>query len=380
LLADPAKFSALQEIYENSSYYAGWYLREVEGNLSSVGSTPAEQNHSSVCAHLGDGATWQIAEQVSKLLRRQQEQGKQRNEKEALENARSHRYKSRFKNQTGVDDVLAKKCLSMKAYTRFIASTLKPSTSLQCRTDVNGSISVWPAGRLETDNNDKVIIPQNERCPCMFRVKWNALCKHEYKVDGKLNLDKFSRRWLNRTGFESRVLPSLSITPVAHEVTNLPTPPTDMLVQQARGDGWHDMGFNITTTLDSDDLDDICDENCAIDLCNEEEEDQETNTTKLGRLSYQSVKANCEEMCRYVQNDQLQLAELKLLTDRILSRLRNRQNIHASFADSLDSITETTQNKSMFPKSAVGRIVSNPKLMKRKRSKEEYFKRPKFET
>ena len=77
-------------------------------------------------------------------------------------------------------------------------------------------------------------------------------------------------------------------------------------------------------------------------------------------------------MCQYVQNDQLQLAELKLLTDCILNRLRNKQNIHASFSDTMESPLESRENQSMLPKSAVGRIVSNPKSMKRKRSKEEF--------
>ena len=178
-------------------------------NLGLKGDVSAKQNHSSICTHLGDGASWQIAEQVSKLLRRQQEQGKQRNEREALYNARSHRFTSKFKHQAGADDILAKKSLSMKAYTRFVTSTMKPSTSLQYHTTEDGFTSVWPAGQLEAGCYDKVIIGKNQRCPCQFRVTWNALCKHEYRVDGKLDLHKFACRWLNRTSFESIILPSM---------------------------------------------------------------------------------------------------------------------------------------------------------------------------
>jgi hypothetical protein len=55
-----------------------------------------------------------------------------------------------------------------------------------------------------------------------------------------------------------------------------------------------------------------------------------------GHLTYLSVKANCEEMCQYVQNDQLQLAQLKLLTDyMVISSLRKLLNIHATFVDIL---------------------------------------------
>jgi hypothetical protein len=189
-----------------------------------------------------------------------------------------------------------------------------------------------------------------------------------------LILDKFSRRWLCRTGFESRVLPSLGPTTVLNEEIVLPTAPTDRDVEQTAGDGWHDMGFNMNSLSGNVDQDDNEDEACAIDLCDDSDEDHHSEQIKLGRLSYQSVKANCEEMCRYVQNDQLQLAELKLLTDRILNRLRNKQNIHASFVDTMDSQLVNGGERSMLPRSAVGRIVPNSRSMKRKRSKEEYQK------
>jgi hypothetical protein len=145
---DPAMCSKLDVFYDQPEHYGGYYLRGLEEHLGLKGDVAAEQNHSSVCAHLGEGATWQIAEQVSKLLRRQQEQGKQRNEKEATENARTHRYQTRFKFQAGADDILARKALSMKGYSRFITYTLKPSTKLQYRTDSEGTSYVWPAGRL----------------------------------------------------------------------------------------------------------------------------------------------------------------------------------------------------------------------------------------
>ena len=44
------------------------FLREMEENLDLNGDAPTEQNHSSVINHLGEGASWEIAEQVSKLL------------------------------------------------------------------------------------------------------------------------------------------------------------------------------------------------------------------------------------------------------------------------------------------------------------------------
>jgi hypothetical protein len=67
-LCDAKKFSSLEEIYNNPSHYAGWFLKKIEGNLLLNGSIPAEQNHLSVAAHLGAGASWSVVEQVFKLL------------------------------------------------------------------------------------------------------------------------------------------------------------------------------------------------------------------------------------------------------------------------------------------------------------------------
>jgi hypothetical protein len=53
LLHDAEKCSALEQIYNNPSHFAGWFLKKIEGNLLLHGSVPAEQNHSSVAAHLG---------------------------------------------------------------------------------------------------------------------------------------------------------------------------------------------------------------------------------------------------------------------------------------------------------------------------------------
>jgi hypothetical protein len=76
--------SNLDVFYDQPERYGGYFLRGLEEHLGLRGDVAAEQNHSSVCAHLGEGATWQIAAQVSKLLRCQQEQGKQRNERRQL--------------------------------------------------------------------------------------------------------------------------------------------------------------------------------------------------------------------------------------------------------------------------------------------------------
>ena len=62
----------LDTIYSKHSYYAGYFLRPVEGNLKVSGSVPAEQNHSSTVAYLGEGGKLSICQHISELTLRQQ--------------------------------------------------------------------------------------------------------------------------------------------------------------------------------------------------------------------------------------------------------------------------------------------------------------------
>ena len=55
---DPAMCSKLDVFYHQPEQYAGYYPCGLEENLGLKGDVAAEQNHSSVCAHLGEGATW----------------------------------------------------------------------------------------------------------------------------------------------------------------------------------------------------------------------------------------------------------------------------------------------------------------------------------
>jgi hypothetical protein len=68
LLHDAKKFSALERFHKNPFHFAGWSLKTIEGNLFLHGSVPVEQNHSSVAAHLGSGASLSVCAQISKLL------------------------------------------------------------------------------------------------------------------------------------------------------------------------------------------------------------------------------------------------------------------------------------------------------------------------
>jgi hypothetical protein len=62
---EPSKQSYLGSIYENYQYYASYFLSNVLGNLGLLGLVPAEQNHAIIVVHLGKGASWVIAQQIT---------------------------------------------------------------------------------------------------------------------------------------------------------------------------------------------------------------------------------------------------------------------------------------------------------------------------
>jgi hypothetical protein len=127
LVGDAKKVSLLNNIHQNPQYYASWYLRKICGNLMLTGSAPAEQNHSSVVAHLGKGANWGIAEHLSHMLKRQNHLTKLSQEKENSRFVLTHRYKSKL----GMDDEMAKKSLLAFAYDQLFAKEFCKSKKLQ---------------------------------------------------------------------------------------------------------------------------------------------------------------------------------------------------------------------------------------------------------
>jgi hypothetical protein len=131
LLHDAEKFSALEGIYKNSSYFAGWFLKTVEGNLFLHGYVPAKQNHSSVAAHLGPGASWSVVEHVSKLMDRQKHLTSKRQKKDIQAMVGNHNSKPILQDQAGLDDETAKKKLSQYACNKLWLVEYKSSSRLQ---------------------------------------------------------------------------------------------------------------------------------------------------------------------------------------------------------------------------------------------------------
>jgi hypothetical protein len=149
LLHDAKKFSALEGIYNNSSFFAPWFLKTIEGNLLLHGYVPAKQNHSNVAAHLGSGASWSVVEQVSKLLDRQKHLTFKRQKKDIQAIVGNHNYKSRLQDQAGLNEETARKKLSQYVYNKLWLVEYKRSSCLQFVVHENVTI-VWPNGKPQT--------------------------------------------------------------------------------------------------------------------------------------------------------------------------------------------------------------------------------------
>ena len=71
-------FECLQRIHSTPQKYAMWWFRQFRGNQNYKGSTPAEQNNSSIKAFLGTGGILSLLENINKLIDRHIQHNKDR--------------------------------------------------------------------------------------------------------------------------------------------------------------------------------------------------------------------------------------------------------------------------------------------------------------
>ncbi len=128
--AYPKFIDYINKFHSNPMKYAAYTLAEVEGNSERCGSTPAEENHSSIVSHLGKGASMSLPEQITQLLVRQQHLSTKKS-KACLEYAVGcTTYKSAMEMaKDRDDDELAKKSLAKWPYKHLWLPVRKAATS-----------------------------------------------------------------------------------------------------------------------------------------------------------------------------------------------------------------------------------------------------------
>jgi hypothetical protein len=179
----------LDLIYKDPDYYAGWWLRNQEGNLELRGSVPAEQNHASIRAHLGRGAIgrgamWSVPEHARRLMDRQSGLTTKRRKEEGNHFHRVRCYESSPRGQRKLDNEMATKNLAgwcVKHLYKFEASR---SPKWEASTNLQRSITV-------TKKVESYTIPHCGRCPCARRVTYLHQYVHKLVAHGSLDLDVY---------------------------------------------------------------------------------------------------------------------------------------------------------------------------------------------
>ena len=121
---------------------------------------------------------------------------------EAKQTVLIHIFKSSFDNKLAAEDISAKECLSAYGYGMWCKSVVQ-SERLQSTPDPETyCFYVWPVN--ETFDNDlHIILPIGKRCTCSHRTDYDVQCKHELKVDPRLELEDWPHRWLIRKHFKN---------------------------------------------------------------------------------------------------------------------------------------------------------------------------------
>ena len=173
---DAQAMEKLNEIYSRPEYYAGWWLREQEGNLEVQGSVSAEQNHASIVSNFGKGANWDISFHLCQLLKRHIKTTKERREKEAEYKYKTRIHKSGFNDDVGIDnDHAAKETLSRYAYNNFVVE-YKQSYQWRVEKYVTNGVVVCPIVSHGNDQEESVTVPTDGRCSCRRRVSYMWQC------------------------------------------------------------------------------------------------------------------------------------------------------------------------------------------------------------
>ena len=131
-----------------------------------MGSTPAEQNHARNVAHMGKGATWEIAEHVANLLQRDRDISQSHSAEDIEWYQDSSTFVSLFDDPSlNEDDKKAQTWMSKFAYNEIWLKVVSKSNSLTISLLDNGSKIVHCI--CQTPESGR-IMKVGVRCSCVY--------------------------------------------------------------------------------------------------------------------------------------------------------------------------------------------------------------------
>jgi hypothetical protein len=271
-----------------------------------MGSAPAEQNHSSICKHLGNGANWTVSENIQQLIERQQ----------TLEKSFTH-----FDNKLDLvgsdkkDEETAKRALTKYGFDHLFTRARAASRELSMKTLPDGAVQLWPHYRDQGDNQTISILP-GERCKCVHRLAFQHQCCHELAHDRRFILDKYDPRWIMNKVF-------CQTFPFVCQVPNREDPSHDMVIESVNQTSVDvDNHLDITTNIQDREM---VEHEDMVDL---------TDTLSNGsNYSYKFLYSRCSELCRAAGHDKPAMAAVVSLVDEATERLRMGLHINPTWTD-----------------------------------------------
>ena len=197
----PDIISYIKSFYDQPEKYSGHKLRQINGNLKKLGSTAAEQNHSSVVSHLGRGASWKLQDQIIKLLDRQDNLARKKANKQLNYQVEMCQGESEFPIKHVRDDRLARDSLTRWAYEQLWEASYNAAQGFEVMNNNDGSASVKKYG-TEWGSQETITIQAGSRCCCSARIAYLHQCGHEFAIDKKLRIEKYNSRWLNQKSYD----------------------------------------------------------------------------------------------------------------------------------------------------------------------------------
>ena len=218
----------VHKIAEKKQCYAKYMLLTYEGTCGKTSNNPAEQNHSSIIAHLGGALYEDPAFEIKALLGRQAEHEKKRNQE------RSRHYfsipteimkSSEIQNTPALK--AAKQTLEADSFDLW-QTEFNNSSCYTCVVDPTTGSRTFT--HFQHPNSPRVLC-KDQRCSCSTRVQHLTQCRHEIaeQVQGQeFRLDLIDRRHhfyhklhtkvergsnINGTICPTRILPTLSSNP-----------------------------------------------------------------------------------------------------------------------------------------------------------------------
>ena len=303
----------LTKIHRDPHHYAGYFLTTVKGgSLGKHGDSHSEQNHSSVVAHLGQGGSLSIREQINALINRHKNRIQKKTSREAsLQVSIALPYTSSYANYEAVADYAARKILSEHAYEKFFKKSIEKARKFESRVTNQNVVLVWPSNQGNYDNtpsNERKTFIEGERCPCYYSYVFNVQCAHEFAVTKIFQKELYDDRWYNWSYYCDDVQDMRS---------------RRFFDKQESEENSDDMNFlddSFCMLADSDDNNDSQEVELANDdtssiqninnVINPTHDDGMTPESNAKQVTFSSLLSVCTELCKTIQNDKMELTKV----------------------------------------------------------------------